>query len=75
MKCITYPVPVPDPYPLFGFFFSFLLSSCFFSCLSKVLSAISSSQFFFLPTRLWPFALARLEDPLCRKGKMYITYE
>lgn len=30
-----------SPTPFFGFFFPFLLSSCFFSCFSKVLSAIS----------------------------------
>lgn len=41
--------PTPTPTPFFSFSFLFFSLRAF--CFSKVLSAISSSQFFFLPTR------------------------
>lgn len=51
MYSILTPCLSLTPTPFFGFFFPFLLSSCFFSCFFKVLSAISSLSFFFLLTR------------------------
>lgn len=74
---ILTPCLSPTPTPFFSFFFfPFLLSSCFFSCFSKVLSAISSLHFFLFTdqTLTVRFIQAR-DDPLCRKGKRYMTYE
>lgn len=61
--------PTPTPFLVFFLFLSslfVLLASCFF----KVLSAISSTDQI-LAVR----SIQLRDDPLCRKGKRYITYE
>lgn len=77
MKCIVYSpraCPCPRPLPPFWFFF-------FFSFLFVLLTYLKYSQLYLLYLFLFTDQILTIrsiqvrDDPLCRKGKRYMTYE